>query len=114
MRNFSEIDFGDIWISVLICLVLALPLTGVLWVNGFGFLNSIIFGISTGLFAGLSFLSDEYKCLRVICALILAAAAVILSHQAEFSKVVSISVVTAAAILGYFARKWIEIIWYVS
>jgi len=72
------------------------------------------FGISTGLFAGLSFLSDEYKCLRVICALILAAAAVILSHQAEFSKVVSISVVTAAAILGYFARKWIEIIWYVS
>jgi len=114
MRKFPKIEFDELWIPALLCLISALPLTGVLWVNGFGFLNSIIFGLFTGLFVGLTFLSDEYKILRVICALILATAALTLSLHAQFDLHVTVLIVTAGAILGYFARKWIDIIWYVS
>ena len=114
MRDFPKIEFEELWIPALLCLIVALPLTVVLWFNGFGFINCFLFGIVTGIFVGLSFLSIKYKFLRIICAIILAAAAMLLSMHAQFSTPLTILVVSLGAILGYFARKWIEIIWYAS
>ena len=114
MPNRLTLLFDEIWPAGLVALVIGLSLTGVLFFNDFDFLPSAIIGLLVGLFSALAFLSEEYPILRIVCAVIGGLLAALLSYHASFSISVSVGVVGIGLLLGYFARKWIEVFTYIS
>jgi type III secretory pathway component EscS len=113
MGNRLTLFFDEIWPAGLIALFCGAPLMCVLLFNGFGFLPSAIVGLLVGLFSALAFLSEEYPIFRISCAIIGAILAALLSHHASFSIPVSVGVIGFGSLLGYFARKWIEVFTYI-
>ena len=114
MEKFRKIDAGDIWWVGVFGIIAALPITLTLGIGGLGYLRSAVTGVLVGLFISLVFLSEEYKFLRIICALIGTALALLICNHTNFSWPVNILVVGAGTILGFFARKWVEFIWYIN
>ena len=105
--------FDEIWLAGLVALFCGVPLMCVLLFKGFGFLPSAIIGLLVGLFSALAFLSEEYPIFRIVCSIIGAILAALLSHHASFSLPISVGVIGFGLLLGYFARKWIEVFTYI-
>ncbi len=95
-------------------IISAVPITWVLIANGIEFLPSITVGLLTGLYAVMAYFSEDYKWLRWVCAIIGLALAVALSIKAGFVLSTTIIVSILGGVLGYFARKWIEIIFHAT
>lgn len=114
MTRLPKIEIEDFWLAIVVGGILALPLTVVLIFNGIGYLPSFVVGLSVGLFAALAVLSEEYKFLRVICALIGITMAVLICQHVNFSMPITILGAGLGALLGYFSRKWINILSYIT
>lgn len=114
MGNRLTLLFDEIWPAGLIALFCSVPLMCVLLFNDFGFLPSAIVGLLVGLFSALAYLSEEYPIFRVVCAVIGAILATLLSHHASFSIPVSVGVIGFGLLLGYFARKWVEVFTFIT
>lgn len=114
MANKLTLIFDEIWPAGILVLFCGAPFVIVLWRNGFGFLQSAVVGLLVGLFAVLAFLSEDYPMFRIACAFIGAILAAWLSLHVSFSIPVSICVIAFGLLLGYFARKWIEIFTFIT
>lgn len=114
MANRLTLVFDEIWPAGLVALFCGAPLGIVLWFNGFGFLPSAVIGLLVGIFAALAYLSEEYPIFRFVCAFIGAILATWLSLHISFSISVSVGVIGFGLLLGYFARKWIEVLTYIT